>query len=353
MASVPGFTRPTLTEIQRSILDDINTRLPGAESRLRRATLNVMAAVLSGAAHLLYGFISFIAKNIMIDTAETAWLERHSSIWGVTRKAATFATGTATITGVNGFVLPLGHQVQRADGVLFVTETDGEITDGEAEVVVSALNAGVEGNTEPGTKMALVSPYFNIDSEMTVVTLSGGVGVESDDDLRARLLLRIQETPHGGIKTDYEQWALEVGGVTRAWAYPNELGAGTTTVRFVMDEKAGTIIPDAGEVATVQIYLDAKRPVTAAVIAAAPALVPMDFTINISPDSASIRNAVQAQLTDMLYRDGAPGNTIFLSRIQEAISVASGESYHTLTSPSANVTHTPGQMPSMGVITWV
>ena len=146
---------------------------------------------------------------------------------------------------------------------------------------------------------------------------------------------------------------LEVSGVTRAWAFPNELGMGTVTVRFVMDDKVGTILPDASEISTVQAHLDTKRPVTATTTVVAPVLVPLDFTIFVNPDTTAIRDAIEAQLTDLLLRDGAPGGTIFLSRIQEAIALATGEFHHTLTVPAANVNHSPGEMPGLGTITWV
>lgn len=349
-----GFSRPTLPEIHGQIRDDINTRLPGAEARLRRATLNVLGAVFAGSVHLLYGFIAFIAKNVMIDTAQTVWLERHGSQWNIFRKAATFANGMATVTGTDGAVLPVGAELQRADGALFSVESDGTIVAGTATVNVSAQAPGIDGNTETATKLTLVSPIVGLMSELTVASpgISGGVETESDEGLRERLLLRIRETPHGGSKTDYEQWALSVSGVTRAWAFPNELGAGTVTVRFVMDGKVGSILPDAGEVATVQAFLDTKRPVTAEATVVAPTQTPLDFTINVSPDTAEIRAAITARLTDLLFRDGEPGGTIFLSRIEEAISLASGEFHHTMTAPSDNVTLTPGAMPSLGSITW-
>ena len=65
--------------------------------------------------------------------------------------------------------------------------------------------------------------------------MTGGVEAENDDDLRARILQRIQNPPMGGAQADYVTWALAVPGVTRAWAAP-EQGIGTITVRFLMDE---------------------------------------------------------------------------------------------------------------------
>ena len=48
----------------------------------------------------------------------------------------------------------------------------------------------------------------------------------------------------------------------------------------------------------------------------------------------------------------APGVTIPVSRIWEAVSIASGESSHDLTAPVANVTHATGEIPVMGTVTY-
>jgi uncharacterized phage protein gp47/JayE len=151
----------------------------------------------------------------------------------------------------------------------------------------------------------------------------------------------------------YAAWAKEVAGVTRAWVFPGELGAGTVTVRFVRDDDDTTIIPDGAEVSAVQGYIDARRPVTAQVTVVAPAAVPLNLTIDITPDTAATRAAVESELRDLLSRDEVvPGGTILLSELRTAIGIAEGISDYTLVSPAASVTHTTGQMPIFGVITW-
>ena len=72
-------------------------------------------------------------------------------------------------------------------------------------------------------------------SVATVIHLTGGTDTETDEQLRARILHRIQNPPMGGAAADYVAWALAVPGVTRAWAAP-EQGVGTITVRFLMDD---------------------------------------------------------------------------------------------------------------------
>ena len=354
MPNVTGFIRPAVVTIIDRIKTDINTRVQGAEARLRRGVLGNLAKTWGGAIHLLYGFICFIAQNVIVDTARAEWLVRHASIWGVARKAASFATGSITIMGSEGIVVPSGSILQRPDGQQFSIDAQVSIASGTATAAVTSLVAGIIGNTDTGTLFNFVNPIQDIDVQATVVSpgVTGGEDEETNEQLRVRVLRRIQEPPHGGTEQDYVTWALEVAGVTRAWAFANELGLGTVTLRFVKDDKAGTIIPDANEVQEVQTYLDTKRPVTAAVTVAAPVSTSLDMTIALSPDTTENRTAVETELKDLMLRDGKPGATIFLSRLREAISLAVGEFSHVLTVPSANVTHTDAQLPQLGTITW-
>lgn len=349
-----AFTRPDLPTLINRAEADIETRLPGADARLRRSNLNVLARVHSGAAHGLYGYLEWISRQVIIDTADGDILERHASIWGVERKAASPAVGNITVTGTNGAIVPTGSALARSDGAQYTTDAEATIAGGTATIAVTALEGGQAGNAAAASSLSFDTPIAGVSASATVDAggLTGGADIETDDDLRARLLARIQAPPHGGAQHDYVAWALEVPGVTRAWVYPAELGLGTVTVRFVRDDDASPI-PDAGEVTAVQEYIDALRPVTAVVTVAAPVAVPLDFTIDIVPDTAAIRAAIEAELRDLLRREAEPGATILLSHIREAISLAAGENDHVLTAPAANVTHAVGEMATFGTITWV
>jgi len=347
------FSRPALPTLIARAEADIETRLPGADARLRRSNLNVLARVHSGAAHGLYGYLDWIARQVLPDTAESEMLERHASIWKVPRLAAAPAIGAVVFTGTNGATIPVGTPLLRSDGAEYVTTAEGVVAGGSVEVGVTASAVGQVGNAVAASVLNLEAPIAGVNSTATVTAgaLTGGADIESDDSLRARLLARIQAPPHGGASHDYVAWALEVAGVTRAWCYPQELGLGTVTVRFVRDDDASPI-PDAGEVAAVQAYIDALRPVTADLTVVAPVAVPLDFTISITPDTSAIRAAIEAELRDLLRRESEPGATILLSHIREAISLAAGENDHTLTVPAANVTHAVGEMATFGTITW-
>ena len=348
------FSRPDLATLINRAEADIETRLPGADARLRRSNLNVLARVHSGAAHGLYGYLEWIARQVIIDTADGDMLERHASIWGVDRKAASPAVGNITVTGTNGAIVPADSTLARSDGAQYTTDAEATISGGTAMIAVTAVEGGQASNASAASSLSFDTPIDGVSATATVAVggLTGGADIEADTDLRARLLARIQQPPHGGASYDYVAWALEVPGVTRAWVYPAELGLGTVTVRFVRDDDASPI-PDAGEVTAVQDYIDSVRPVTADVTVVAPIAVPLNFTIDLTPDTAAIRAAVEAELRDLLLRESEPGATILLSHIREAVSLASGENDHILTVPAANVTHAVGEMATFGTITWL
>lgn len=349
-----SFSRPTLADIIDRIKSDIETRLSTGKLT-PRSFLAIIGTALGGAVHLLHGHIVWATKQLFPDSAEKEYLERWASIWGVDRTAAVFASGAIEVTGTDGSVVPSGTRFKRADGVFFITTESGVIAAGSDSIAAKAVNAGEDGNTEEGTSLSLVNSVSGVDTDAAAGTggITNGQDAETDESLRSRLLDRIQQPPHGGAYFDYVKWALEVTGVTRAWAYPLANGPGSVTVTFVQDGE-DDIIPDAAKVAEVQAYIDddTRRPVTAYVTVFAPVAVPMDFDIILSPSTAEVQAAVQASLQELIEREAEPGGTILISHIREAVSVAAGENDHFLNSPSANVTHSTGEIATFGEITW-
>jgi uncharacterized phage protein gp47/JayE len=319
---------------------------------------DVLATVWAGAVHMLHGHLEYVAEQLFADSAEEFYLTRIAAIYGLTPTPAAFATGSIDGTGTNGTAIPIATVFVRDDGATYEATAGTVIAGGVVSVPVQATLAGDDGNLATGETLDLESPIAGVDETFTVdgSGLGGGTDQESTEELRDRLLLRLQTPPAGGSAQDYEAWSLAVAGVTRAWVFRHEGGLGTVTVRFVRDNDA-TIFPDAGEVAAVQSALDLQRPLTAEVTAEAPVQLDVDFTIALSPDTAAIRTEVEASLTDLLLReaepgDGAGGGTILLSQIRTAIGVAVGEGDYTLTVPAADVVPALGELPVIGTITW-
>ena len=348
-----SFSRPTLQQLIERAQADIDSRLPGTDPRPRHSVRGALAKNSAAAFHGVYGYLDWLARQLFPDTAEAEYLARHASIWGVTRTPAAAAAGNVTFTGTTGTLIPAGTELQRSDGALYTTDAEATLASGTITTAVTAAVVGAAGNAAIGTTLTLTSPIAGVNATATVASggLARGADEEDADALRIRLLAVIQAPAHGGNKADYERWALEVPGVTRAWVYPLEGGAGTVTVRFVRDDDA-SLIPDAGEVTTVQNYIDDLRPVTAAVTVAAPTAAPADYTIALTPNTQAVKDAVTAELADLHRREAAPGAIFLLSHIKEAISIAAGETNHVLTVPSADITPATGAIPTLGTITW-
>lgn len=347
------FTRPTLPQLIERNITDMESRLPGTDARLRRSNLNVLARMMAGSVHGLYGALEYLSRQVFPDTADAEHLDRWASIWGITRKVAVAASGPVTLTGVAGSIVPAATVLARSDGAEFTVDADTTLVGGSANANITASLAGAAGNTAAASALSFVTPVAGVSTTATVAAAAivNGSDTETDTSLRERLVARIQDSPQGGADFDYVNWAKEVAGVTRAWVYPQELGAGTVTVRFVRDDDASPI-PDAAEVAAVQAHIDARRPVTAVVAVVAPTAVPLNFTIAVTPNTAAVKAAVEAELRDLIRREAVPGGTLLLSHIREAISLAAGETNYTMTAPSADVALTLGQLTTFGAITW-
>ena len=346
------FNRPPLDLLIARSAASMQSRLPGTDAVLRRSLTGIVARMSAGTEHGLYGYLDWLARQLMPDTAEEEHLERWASIWGVSRKAA--ASGDVSITGTPGAVLPEGTICLRSDAVRYAVVSDATVgEDGAGTAFLSAVDAGTEGNAPIGTILALASPVSGLDSQTQATDgLTGGTDEETDESLKSRLLATIQRTPMGGTQADYEQWALEVPGVTRAFV-TQEMGRGTVTVRFMMDGTYPDGVPKDGDRQAVAAHIETVRPVTADVYVVLPVADPLNLRLRITPDTAAIRLAAEANLWAAVRRDAVPGGTIFLSRLHEALSLTEKEEDHVIISPTANVTPETGHIVVPGSIEWV
>lgn len=348
-----AFQRPTLPELVSRIQVDLTSRLELVGAVLRRAMVFVLSRVIAGAAHMMHGHLEYLGKQLFPDQSDDAYLVRQAGVFGLTKTAPDYAQATVTLTGTNGTVAPAGSTLVRSDGVEYTLDADATIASGTATAAVTAALAGTNGTLLVGVSLAFESPVAGINANAVVAaSTKDGTDEEKTEDLRARLLERLADPPHGGTIADYIAWAKLVSGVTRVWVNPLELGPGTVVVRFARDNDASPI-PDSGEVAAVQAVLDAQAPVHAVVTALAPVNAPINFTIHIVPDSSANRATVTAELQDLILRTGEPGGVLLVSAWRTAIGTAPGITDYILTSPAIDLTMSANQLPSLGTITWV
>ena len=350
-----GFTRPTLPQLITTIRNDILTRLAADTTlaELRRTDAEVYGRVQAAAVHTVYGYIDYLARNLLPDLADEDWLTRHANMKRCPRKAATYATGFSRWdVETDGITIPAGVTIQRDDLTSFTTSAAATAAGGVLRVPVISDTAGKAGNTDDGLTMRLVSPITGLTSAGVADNIQGGADMEDIEVWRARIIERWYWTPQGGADGDYEVWAKEVAGVTRAWTYRHWSGRGTVGVMIANSDLVNPI-PDVATVASVQAYIEPRAPVAGAdiyVFAPTPRIV--NFQVRLNPDTQEVRYAVEAELRSMMLRDGIPEGVLKPSRISEAISIATGEYSHTLVSPTSDIAIARGEIGVVGTISW-
>lgn len=362
---------PTLTELRTLNRNNVVAQLRSVPL-IQNSGLRITADANAGLAYLALLYLDWLARQLLPDTAEGPWLDRHANIWIGGRKQAAFASGSITVTGIPGYPVPSGTILNGTaiDGSQVQFQITAQITvgSGATPANVAALTPGAVGNLAPGSPIAFNASVPGVDGGATVVALAGGVDQETDDELRVRVLDRIQEPPMGGDADDYVQWALKVPGVTRAWLSPKEMGIGTVTLRFMMDDLRATSnpltngFPTSDDVAFVAAYIDTVRPVAVKDrYIVAPIPEPISFTItDLSGDDASLRAAIANSVTAMLATMAKPAyalngvgqsaQTIYSAWVSDAIYNTAGVDYFDLTM-SDHVMPTNGSLAVLGTIT--
>lgn len=341
------FNTPTLPELIKRAKEDLQG------DALQQSDAQVLARVHAGALFSIYGYMQWIADQILPDTADEAMLERQANLRIGGRKQPSQATGTVQVTGTVGAFLPEGTVLQATNGNQYSIVVAVTLNDTTASASVISIEKGSAMNLDVGETLTLVSPIASIQDEATVEEpgITGGSDLESVEDLRDRVIRSYRIIPCGGDADDYVTWALEVEGITRAWCIPNHMGAGTVGV-FCVRDGDDPITPDEPELQYVKDHIDTVRPVTANVYVLAPTLKTINFTISVTPDSEAVRTAVQAALSNLIDSESDLGGTIYLSHIRAAVSSATGETDNTVISPATDVTCEATELPVMGQITW-
>lgn len=359
------FSKPTLDTIISRIESDLTSRISGASTFLRYSVLKILAKALGGQDHLIYEYLYYMSQNLFATTADTYYLELIGSEYGVTRNFGVKATGTVTASGTNGITIPAGTRLQSALGNVYLTNATIVIAGGTASLAITAEAVGSGYNEAAGVPLSFISPIIGVD--VTAYTATGGIdnGVdeETDDDYRERVLSRKRQPPHGGAPFDYETWAKELSGITRAWAIPEYMGIGTVGLGYVMDGEVDIFPTEAQRNATRAYLVSHTDPVTSKTVGvpvtAEPGffMIPLtaltvNFSIQIYPNNTAVQSAITSRLEDLMTQDGGPAQILAVSRMYEAISSAAGETRSRLVYPTSDVVAATNQVHVLGDVTF-
>lgn len=346
-----AFEKPTLAALRSRIIADIELAT-GKPASLRGDIYYPLAMAHAGGCYGLHGHLDYNRDQLFDDSSDDEHLLLRAAEFGIYQIPAARAEGSATINGNDGAVIPAETLFKLGD-VLWRVTADATVASGSATLTLRAVTAGLSGNLAPGTMATIMTTVIGVDTQAEIITMTGGADAEAVARVRERLAERKQNPPMGGAPHDYVAWAKEAHvDVTRAWCYSNENGPGTVVIRFVTDELESPI-PTLTHITAVSDYVDSVRPAGMAgfevgVLVATP--VDIEF-LSLLPDTTATREAVEAELDDMIRREAEPGATLRISKIREAISSATGEEDYEI-DLTANITSAVNELIVLGTITW-
>ncbi|CAB5645813.1 baseplate J/gp47 family protein [Providencia hangzhouensis] len=354
------YQAPTLSTLIARNQADIESRLPGTYARTAFSVAQAIAYANAGNAAGLHEHLAWTSRQVVPHLADDDKLLEHCEFWGVWRKAATFAEGTLTVTATASAFIPSGTRWQRPDGEVFESKENTYLSAGSNSISVNAINEGRIGNTVAGVPFALVSAVVNVQPDAVSQVINGGAELETIDSLRSRLLFRVQYPPSGGNRFDYERWALEVPGVTRAWCIPRFRGRGTVGLMFVMDDE-NVIFPDINDMSRVETYINGHinpitnqvegKPAGTELIVMSPTPKVVDFEIRLLPNFKDVQDGVRENLKR--YLEGLPPNGVaYLSELRAAVSNAEGETTNTMFFPDNDIHAIENEIFVLGDIKW-
>lgn len=293
---------------------------------LEASDIAIRLRVLAGEIYSMQNSLDWLKRQMFVTTASGESLDYLASERGLTRKAATKATGkiTFSLAGAidHAVTIPVGAVVSTADElpIRFYTTASGVIKAGGGAITVAAEAelAGSGGNISATAASVPVSVPAEIVKVKNTYAFSGGVDEESDDELRERIKATFVSQANGANEAYYQQLALSVDGVAKAGVLSKARGAGTVNV-YVCGANAA--VSDSS-LAEVQSILDEKRELVTDVKAMNADFVPYNMTATVTAKTGYSESEVKTACTKAFtgYINSLPiGAKLYLSALGKCL----------------------------------
>ncbi len=264
-------------------------------------------------------------------------------------------TFTITATALNSFTYEVtGTPVTPATGTILAAFTT-------ASIEVKSVDTGQDKNQLSGIALTVATPIAGMDDTGFVQfdEIGGGTAIESDSDLRIRILDAYQNPFALFNVAQITATAKTVSGVTRVFVQETIPAPGFVTIYFTRDNDSN-IIPSASEVTTVKNAILVIKPAFVAdsnVIVSAPTPVTTNFTFSsINPNTSTMQTAIIANL-DQFFKEktsvGIPVTEIdYLCAINDTVDTQTGDLLRdfTLTSPTGDIPVPTGNLAVLGTV---
>lgn len=227
MIDFSGYTK---SAIEEEMLAQVDDSLDKREGSLIQTAVAPGAWALEGA----YLKLANIQMAAYIDTATGTDLDYFVAGRGLTRTAATNAVRQGTFN----IVIPAGSVFKTLNGDDSVLFTSGDlITSGGGTYVyeLTCQTAGTIGNSYTG-QIIPVTAISGLTSATIGAVITDGADEETDEALRARYKVSLDNAPYGGNISEYRQAILAISGVGGVQVYPaNQYNGGGTVLCSIIN----------------------------------------------------------------------------------------------------------------------
>ena len=252
--------------------------------------IGIRLKVLAGEIYSACTNIDWLKQQVFPQTAIGEYLDYHAQERGINRKEAIKATGTLTFfrnEALQGDIkIDKGTRccTSLADGIQVETVEDAILADGvnSIDIKACAVNGGINGNLAAGTVTILVSQVPGVNSVINNEAFVGGYDMESDEELRERIVESYKNISNGTNASFYEAHALSYEDVYSASAVAMAQGVGTVDV-YVAGHGSSC---SAELMQEIEDELNKLREINVKVEVKAPTEVIVDVIADISIDSS-------------------------------------------------------------------
>lgn len=237
-----------------------------------------------------------ILNILFVTDSYGEYLDKKANEFGIYRKMGTKANGIVRVYGAKDIVIPRNATLTTNTGLIFIVSRQDYIKEEYVDLVVEASEIGeiynIEANELWSTTISDGVNTIEVDRIENTSKFVGGVEIESDDQLRERILEQARNPATSGNEQDYINWCKEIDGVFNVTVRP--LWNGPNTVKLIISDEDKQPLPET-IVTKCDEYIQSIRPIGANVTVSNPSIFHVDVSITVytSMNSEDIKNQIK------------------------------------------------------------
>lgn len=300
----------------------------------------------------LYAYNDWVKRQCFPQTATGEYLDYHAQMRGITRNAATYASGEIRFrldeARQISVPIPEGTVCITASGLEFKTIIGGEIEPGETfcDVPATAIEPGINGNVAENSITFMAQAPVGVTGCTNIERFTGGMQPEADESLRKRILESYNRLPNGANAAYYEKIVMDMDDVASVKVLAKRRGIGTVDIIVT----SGDGMPEQELVTKIKNRLDELREICVDIGVAAPKPVTVDLSVKLLCTEgryADTAERVKAALRNY-FNGEILGKSVYIAKLGSVIFGIEGVENYKILSPAEDISIDPDELAICG-----